>query len=141
VAGARIARVYRQMVKAGGAVDDASPAETLHDLRMQGKELRYLLEFFGGLYSPTVVRPMVRTLKSLQDTLGRFQDREVQADLIRSLGDEIRMLDGGAASLMAMGQLVERLGEQQAAARTEFAERFAAFAARDQRALVRETFT
>jgi hypothetical protein len=39
-----------------------------------------------------------------------------------------------------MGQLVERLEEQQAAARAEFAERFAAFASRQQRALVRETF-
>ena len=38
---------------------------------------------------------MVRTLKALQDTLGRFQDREVQAELIRSLGAEIGALDDG----------------------------------------------
>jgi CHAD domain-containing protein len=83
---------------------------------------------------------MVRTLKALQDTLGRFQDREVQAELIRSLRDEVKELDDGAAALMAMGQLVERLEEQQADARAGFAERFAAFASRRQRALVRETF-
>ena len=41
---------------------------------------------------------------------------------------------------MAMGLLVARLEADQAAARAEFAERFAAFAAKPQRALVRETF-
>ena len=141
VAGGRISRVYRQMVKAGRAIDDSSPPEALHELRKKSKELRYLLEFFSGLYPGKVVKPMVRTLKALQDTLGRFQDREVQAELIRSLGDEVRALDDGAAALMAMGQLVERLQEQQAAARAEFAVRFAAFASPRQRALVRETFT
>ena len=63
----------------GAAIDDASPPEALHDLRKKGKELRYLLEFFAGLYPAEVVKPMVKTLKALQDTLGRFQDREVQA--------------------------------------------------------------
>ena len=41
---------------------------------------------------------------------------------------------------MAMGVLVERFIEEQAAARAEFAERFAAFAAKAQRALVKEHF-
>jgi CHAD domain-containing protein len=140
VASARIAKVYRRMVKSGGKIDDASPPEALHELRKTSKELRYLLEFFGRLYPARVVKPMLRTLKTLQDTLGRFQDREVQAELIRSFGDEVRELDDGAAALLAMGQLVAHLEEQQADARAEFAERFAAFASRKQRALARETF-
>jgi len=41
---------------------------------------------------------------------------------------------------MAMGVLVERLHEQQHAARLEFTERFAAFASSDQRELVKQTF-
>jgi CHAD domain-containing protein len=140
VAGERIGRVYKQMVKWGREIDESSPPEALHELRKKGKELRYLLEFFASLYPAAVVKPMVRSLKALQDTLGRFQDRQVQAELLRSLADEVRTLDDGASALIAMGQLVERLEEQQAAARAEFAERFAAFASRQQRALVRETF-
>ena len=31
-------------------IDDDSPDEALHDLRKRGKELRYLLELFGGLF-------------------------------------------------------------------------------------------
>jgi CHAD domain-containing protein len=128
------------MVKTGGAIGDGSPAEALHELRKKGKELRYLLEFFASLYPGEVVKPMVATLKGLQDVLGRFQDREVQADRLRALGDEIAALEGGAAALMAMGLLVQRLGDEQARARAEFAESFARFAAKEQRTVVANTF-
>ena len=80
--GARVAprrAVYRRMVKMGRAIDDDSPAEDLHELRKVGKELRYLLEFFASLYPADIVKPLIKTLKGLQDMLGRFQDREVQA--------------------------------------------------------------
>ncbi len=140
VASERIGKVYRRMVKSGSAIDDDSPAEALHELRKKGKELRYLLEFFASLYPAEVVKPMVATLKGLQDVLGRFQDREVQAELLRSLGDEVAALEGGAAALMAMGVLVQRLGDDQARARAEFAESFAGFAANAQRKLVDQTF-
>ena len=140
VAGARISRVYRRMVKMGTAIDDGTHPEALHELRKQGKELRYLLEFFSSLYPSAVVKPMVSSLKGLQDVLGRFQDREVQAELLHALGDEISRLQGGAAALMAMGVLVQRLHEDQRRARAEFAESFAGFAAKSQRKLVDQTF-
>jgi CHAD domain-containing protein len=128
------------MVKMGNAIDDDSPHEALHDLRKKGKELRYLLEFFSSLYPPQVVKPMVATLKGLQDVLGRFQDREVQADLLRALGDDIAAMEGGAAALMAMGVLVERLTEQQEQARAQFDASFELFAAKPQRKIVARTF-
>jgi CHAD domain-containing protein len=130
------------MVKTGRAIDDSSPPEALHELRKQGKELRYLLELFGlPLHPGEVVKPFVRALKSLQDTLGAHQDREVQIATLRSLRDEVSTLRGGAGALMAMGVLIEHLGGDERAARAEFAQRFASFASRSQRALVRETFS
>jgi CHAD domain-containing protein len=140
VAAERIGKVYRRMVKMGLAIDDDSPHEALHDLRKKGKELRYLLEFFSSLYPPEVVKPMVTTLKQLQDVLGRFQDREVQADLLRALGVDIATMEGGAAALMAMGVLVERLTEQQEQARADFAASFEQFAAKPQRKIVADAF-
>jgi CHAD domain-containing protein len=141
LAGERIAKVYKRMVKMGRAIDDSSPAESLHELRKQGKELRYLLELFAlPLHPGDVVKPLVRALKSLQDTLGRHQDREVQITALRSFRDEVSTLHGGPGALMAMGVLIEHLGEDEYTARAEFAERFAAFASREQRTLVKDTF-
>jgi CHAD domain-containing protein len=137
VAGGRIRKVYRQMVRMGSAIDESSPAEDYHELRKKGKELRYLLELFGApLYPGEVVKPMIKTLKGLQDVLGRHQDREVQVALLRSLGQEVA--EPGA--LMAMGALIGRLADDERAARGEFAGRFAEFASKEQRRLVKETF-
>jgi CHAD domain-containing protein len=141
VSGERIRKVYRRMVTMGDAIDEASPAEAYHELRKKGKELRYLLELFGvPLFPDEVVKPMIKTLKALQDVLGRHQDREVQISLLRSLGPEVGEAPGGQAALMAIGALVARLGEDERAARGEFAGRFAEFASKEQRRLVKETF-
>jgi len=140
VAGKRIRKVYGRMVAEGRAIDDDTPDEALHDLRKLGKELRYLLEFFSDLFPEEVGKPMVKSLKALQNTLGEFQDRAVQADMMRHLRDEVAPLEGGAAALMAMGLLVDRLDEEKTAARAEFSERFSAFAAKRQRKLVKDTF-
>ncbi|HEX6421421.1 MAG TPA: CHAD domain-containing protein [Acidimicrobiales bacterium] len=140
VAGRRIRRVHARMVEMGGAVDETSPATALHDLRKRGKELRYLLELFGGLWPVEVVKPMVRSLKGLQDVLGTHQDREVQAAHLRSLAGDLAAEPGGPDALLALGVLVDRLDAEQRAARAAFADRFAAFAAPGQRALVKETF-
>jgi CHAD domain-containing protein len=139
-AGRRIRRVYAKMLELGGAIDDASPADSLHDLRKRGKELRYLLELFGGLWPAETVKPMVKTLKGLQDVLGLHQDREVQADALRALAPEVTGVTGGADALLSLGVLVERLESEQHEARRSFADRFAAFAAPEQRAIVDRTF-
>lgn len=141
LAGARIAKVYRRMVHMGRAIDAHSPPDAYHELRKQGKELRYLLELFGTpLYPADVVKPMTKLLKSFQDVLGRHQDREVQATMLRSFSDAVAAQPNGAEGLMAMGRLIERLEEQGTAARDEFAKRFAEFSSGAQRKLVRDTF-
>jgi CHAD domain-containing protein len=140
--GERTAKVYARMVRMGDAIGPDSDSAEYHELRKQGKELRYLLELFGApLFSADIVRPMIRSLKALQDVLGRHQDREIQAATLRSLGDSVVTAEGGSAALMAMGVLVERLEEDQLAARDQFASRFARFASKRQRKLVRETFS
>jgi CHAD domain-containing protein len=141
VAGARIAKVYRRMVKMGEAIGPESPSTDYHELRKQGKELRYLLELFGApLFPGEVVHPMVKALKGLQDVLGHHQDREVQVTMLRSLGPELSAAGGGPAALIAIGMLIDRLEADQHATREQFAPRFGAFASRRQRKLVKGTF-
>jgi CHAD domain-containing protein len=142
LAAARITKVYRRMVKMGSSISADSPPEEFHELRKRGKELRYLLELFGApLFPEEVVKPMIKTLKGLQDVLGRHQDREVQMDSLRSLSDEVASRPGGPAALMAMGVLVERLAEDEQQAREEFAQAFSSFSSPSQRERMKETFS
>ncbi len=140
VAGERIAKVYRRMVKMGNAITDETEPEALHELRKKGKELRYLLEFFGGLFPADVVKPMIKALKALQDVLGRHQDFEVQADTLRALTGAVAAQPGGAEGLLAMGALIDRLAREQHRARTEFSAQFAEFAAEPRRDSIKATF-
>jgi CHAD domain-containing protein len=136
LAGARIARLYKRMLHMGCAITPSSPPEAYHDLRKLGKELRYMLELFGAsLYAAEVTASMIKTLKALQDVLGRHQDREVQAALLRSLEGEL-----APAAREAVGLLVARLEQDQAESREQFAVRFARFASAEQRELVESTF-
>jgi CHAD domain-containing protein len=139
LAGERIRSVYGRMRRRGGQITLSSPATDYHELRKQGKELRYLLELFGRpLFGADAVREPIGVLKDLQDVLGRHQDREAQIALLASLAGELARMPGGPAALMACGVLIERLHEDELAARREFAERFAPFAGGRIRALIRE---
>lgn len=140
VAGRRIRKVYRRMLRDGAAIDDSSPATDLHDLRKRGKELRYLLESFSDLWPASVVEPLVSTLKKLQDVLGRHHDCEVQAEKLRSLAPELREKPAGAEALLALGSVIDRLDAEQREARAAFAKRFAKFAAPKQAKALDATF-
>lgn len=126
VVAGRIRRAHRQMVGDGRRITPASPATDLHELRKDAKKLRYLVECFGGLYAPAARAPFVKRLKAMQDNLGEHQDAEVHA---HQLGELAGVLGGAVpvATVMAMGRLVERMEQRRAAARAEFAERFADF--------------
>ena len=106
VSGERIRKVYERIVRMGRAIDAGSPPEAYHKVRKKAKELRYLLELFGvKLFDEEAVTAFVKSLKGLQDVLGRHQDREVQIAMLRSSSKEVSDLPGGGAACMAMGTL------------------------------------
>jgi CHAD domain-containing protein len=142
VAAKRIRKVHRKMVKMGRAITPSSRPEQYHELRKKGKELRYLLELFATqLFDADVVKPMIKTLKGLQDVLGFHQDREVQIEMLKEIGGELVGEPGGAGALMAIGVLVERLEADAAHARGHFGASFAEFASDQQCKLVAEVFS
>ena len=137
----RIWKVYRRILKRGRAIDDASPAQDLHRLRIEAKKLRYLMEFFRSLYPAVEIDRLIKALKRLQDNLGDFNDYEVQQEQLGSFARQ--MLDEGTATaetLMAMGRLVARLEHGQAEERRRFYDRFARFARQRNRRRFRALF-
>ena len=94
------------------------------------------------LYPAEVVKPMIKTLKSLQDVLGRHQDREVQAATLSSLREEVASaLPGGAAGADGDGAAGRARWARTSAPRAGSSrDVFAAFAAKGSGGLVKETF-
>lgn len=138
----RILKVHRKMVRMGTTITPDSDPDEYHELRKKGKELRYLLELFGApLFDPDVVTPLVKALRGLQDVLGTHQDREVQIEMLRELGQELVARPGGPRALMAIGTLIDRLEADAAEARGRFAASFAQFASESQCRLVKKAFS
>ncbi|UCF37733.1 MAG: CHAD domain-containing protein [Acidobacteriota bacterium] len=129
VASGRIWRVFRRIVKKGNRIDDSSPADALHEVRLDCKKLRYLLEFFTSLYDSDQMKQLIKALKVLQDNLGEFNDCQVQQEKLKEFAEQM-MAEGsvGSETLLAMGRLVERLDQRQLSLRSQFSQRFESFA-------------
>lgn len=69
----------RQADKAGRRVSTS----TLHKLRKQCKDLRYLLDMFSVVFRPEPRSKICRKLKKLQGRLGKIQDLQVLHLLVR----------------------------------------------------------
>ena len=137
VAGPRIFKAYRRMRKRGAGIDVDPPAALLHRLRIDGKKLRYLLEFFSDLYPRSTVSRFIGELKKLQDILGEFNDAVVQLALIDEFAD---CGDVSAETLAAMHLLASSITERQRQLRAECSERFELFAGNESRKLYERTF-
>ncbi|MGI8778028.1 MAG: CHAD domain-containing protein [Acidimicrobiales bacterium] len=128
VAARRIAVASDNLVARGRGIGPDTPADELHELRKDAKKLRYLLECFGALLPPGERKAFVQRLKALQDNLGEHQDTEVHAAQLRAMSHELHDSGkAGAETLVAMGQLAGEFERRRIEARTEFAERFAAY--------------
>jgi len=112
----------RQALRLGGALEDfaskalarrlrplrapgldiaALPAETLHGLRLNGKRLRYVAEFFAPLFPGHGARRFIRRLTALQERLGHLNDGTVAAGLMAQLGAERSRAGGVVCGFVA----------------------------------------
>jgi CHAD domain-containing protein len=121
----RIARAHGILIERGRLIGPDTPAEQVHDLRKDAKKLRYLLECFGSLLPDKPRKRYVKRLKALQDNLGEHQDAEVHVTMLRAVARELHEAHSSPDTMVAVGQLTERLDQQRLAARAEFADRFA----------------
>lgn len=95
-------------VRAYGPHLGGADIETLHALRIDGKRLRYTLEFFEEALGGEA-RGVIETVRALQDHLGALHDADVARGLLREVmahalreageGDEPPALHGLAAYL------------------------------------------
>jgi len=128
LAGKRIGKLFTQCLEQGRGLSGRSPAAALHRLRIRGKQLRYLLEFFRTCYPPGPTGKLIEALKQLQDNLGAYQDLTVQALALDTFARQ--MLAEGEASaptLLAMGMLINQLHQRREEVHSRFATNFSDF--------------
>ena len=136
-----IQKRFERVLRDGQAIDSNSPDESLHRLRIQGKKLRYCLEFFSSLYSKNEVKLLIKQLKLLQNNLGLFNDLSVQQDM---LNNYLAGLKTGSSKVKKMGAaiggLLTNLYHEQQQVRTEFEAAFNHFSSQENVALYRSLF-
>ncbi len=132
---------YKDVITDGGAIDDDSPDEKLHELRIDCKKLRYLLEFFRSLFPDKKMAGLIKQLKRLQELLGDHNDYCVQQEALRAYAGSLTPRDvRDRAALVAVGALIGKLHAAQQHLRGHFAQTFGEFAGAENRAKFKELF-
>lgn len=93
----------RAMLRAGAGLDEASPPETLHRLRVRVKKLRYALEPLRSVGGKPA-RRVLRRLERVQERVGMYHDAVSAAAWLHGWATESR--DAPAMAMMAVGALI-----------------------------------
>jgi CHAD domain-containing protein len=93
----RILRLHRRLVDQATAIHDETPVDAIHQLRIEAKKLRYMIDATRSLHDCRDLDRIIDSLKKVQSVLGDFNDAQVQ---------ERSLLDAGGA-LVEAGIVVE----------------------------------
>ena len=132
-------KLSRRIASAGETIDDHTPAEHVHHLRIDAKKLRYLIDVTPAFYDPSDLTCVLEALKKLQRVLGDFHDADVQEQRLIECG---RALDASAprSVLMTLGRLAERCRQRREVLGRDVVERLTRFRARQTRSACRRAF-
>lgn len=119
----RIQGRYHKICVIGTAIDKDTPDEHVHELRIECKKLRYLLDFFKELFDPERTTRLIAALKKLQNILGNFNDYSVQQEFLKDRLQEEKSEPVKAA----LNGLIAVLHQQQLAERDKVETAFAKF--------------
>ncbi len=101
---------YRKIRSISAGINAETPDEVVHQLRIECKKLRYLLEFFNELIPLEEGAAMQKLLRRLQGRLGEFNDASVQQ---KSLLDYWEQKKSGSGVALGLGGLISILYQRQ----------------------------
>ncbi len=114
LASKKILRRYERIRSAAALIEAHSPDDDVHEIRIECKKLRYMLEFFAELYPGKHIKPLLSALKSLQDLLGQFNDFAVQQLFLDDYANQ-----GSPQQAAAVHGLIAVLNQKQKHTRTQ----------------------
>nr|WP_319491127.1 CHAD domain-containing protein [uncultured Desulfobacter sp.] len=127
-AGDLVLKRYKKVCKLAKNITEKTPDETIHELRIQCKKLRYLIESAQPLFDDMSVKKLLKTLKGLQDHLGSFNDQSVQqATLAQCLERYPETGPNATALAESIGALTAMLYRKQLAERQMILDNLSSF--------------
>lgn len=127
-----LARAFKRLLRQGKSVVATPRPEELHRVRIRGKRLRYLLEFYRESTGKPGSR-LLRHLVRLQDLLGTHNDAAVAAAFLEEWVHGPGA-DSKPATLLTLGGFLQEEHRRARKARTRFHRAWTRFANRDTRA-------
>ena len=137
---ARAWKLSRRIAACARTVDGRTAPSTLHEIRIDAKKLRYLVDATPGFYDPAGLQCVLAALKRLQRVLGDFNDAYVQEGRLVECGRAMGAAGGHADVLIALGRLAERTCRRREALRPEVIEHLTRFRAKEIRCACRRAF-
>jgi CHAD domain-containing protein/phosphohistidine phosphatase SixA len=128
VAQKRLSKLSGRILESGHTLLAGEDDKQLHQLRVDCKKLRYLLEFTSSLFPQSAVAPVIRHLRKLQDVLGHFHDDCVQQETLETYAEHFHAAEA-EATRQAIVYLIGVLEQEKKACKADVAERFTTFAA------------
>ena len=107
-----LTRRWKRMFRDGEDIEHLE-TETLHEIRLRAKRLRYAAEFFAAIFPQKATRRFIERLSDLQEQLGMLNDGAVAAGLLASLrggGSEQAFAIGAARGFVAASGGASRAG-------------------------------
>jgi len=137
----RIFKRYRKIRNVEGELGADTPDEAVHEVRIQGKKLRYLMEFFSELLPAGDSAPLEKGLRRLQNRLGNFNDFSVHQKFFLEYWSRKKDEPGLASELpLALGGLITALYLRQQEQRKDIQSALAAFCGREVSGAFKRTF-
>jgi CHAD domain-containing protein len=138
----KIYRKYQRIIKDGDLILADTKDEMLHALRIQCKELRYLLEFFESLFPRKEIRVFIGQLKKLQNMLGAFNDFSVQEQYLLNVAEELHATGQQSEKTLAViGILMDSLDRKKQKVKNTFSKTFTEYASTSNQSAFQELFT
>lgn len=131
---------YRRIRRIAAVLTAETPDDEVHELRIECKKLRYLMEFFGPVFPQDEFRTVLKALKNLQDSLGLFNDYAVQQLGLQAFADDLGDEPGQFEIAQSVGALVVVLHQKQVAERQKIVAAFARFNSEKMQRNIRKLF-
>lgn len=131
---------YRRIRRIAAELNARTPDEEVHELRIECKKLRYLMEFFRSVFPHDDFVYVLKPLKKLQDSLGLFNDYAIQQTKLQIFADDLGGDPHKLEIAQSIGALVIVLHQKQVAEREKIIDAFARFNSNKMQRTIRELF-